>query len=475
MSDIWRETESSGASGGRRRPLGSRPIVRDTVVTTATSTVGRAIGFLIPILVGFWFGVSTQTDAFFFAYGLVLLLAGVFAPVIESVLVPFIAEIGPDRPNEVRRLVGNTLVASTLALTVVGLLFFTVSKPVFATLTNFTPDSLGLISRLLLESLPLFVFLIASSILSGALNARRLFAFPAISPAFRAVIAIAIIFAFRPQMGVHSIALGYVIGELARFIALYIYACRSGIAPSFTSLLLDSRLGRFLRTASYQIAGTAVLALTPVVDKTMASWLEPGSVSILEYANRLYEIPATFVTGGLFVVLLSHWSGHYYAGSDWPFRKNVVRTAKIVGGASLGMSLILIILRNPLGSIVYGHGEFPPDRLYAVYTVWSIYLIGLAPMLVGNVFGRGHLVLKNTRLLMAVGIANFCMKVALNLVFIRPLGLYGLALSAAVVNVALALVLMLTFEKSMAATAQRLEEGPRTVRSSSSERTGQSQ
>lgn len=71
----------------------ARPLVRDTITTTFLSTIGKAVGFLIPFFIAAWFGVSQETDAFFFVYGLIIFMAGVFANVVESVIVPFVAEL----------------------------------------------------------------------------------------------------------------------------------------------------------------------------------------------------------------------------------------------------------------------------------------------------------------------------------------------------------------------------------------------
>jgi putative peptidoglycan lipid II flippase len=450
--------------------LRSSPLIRDTVVTTGLSILGKGIGFAIPFFVAAWFGIGSDTDAFFFAYGLVLLLAGVFFPVVEAVIVPFITEIKSQNESEVKNFVGTTLVMSIAGLAALGALFFLITKPLLAAVSEFPQDSLDLISRLLLETSPLLLLLVGTSLLSGVLNAYRLFSLPAISPAVRAAVALTVIFALKDRVGVHSIALGYVLGELTRFIVLFIYATKKNMVPPIASIKLDSRVFEFLRIASYQVAGMAILAFNPVVDKTMASWLAPGSVSILEYSDRLYEIPITLITRGLFVVLLSHWSIYFYQGlksgpgrnsglkadSDLKrssdFRRTVVNTARIVGFGAVVLSALLILLREQLAGLVYGHGEFDKESVTAVSTVWGIYLLGLGPTMFGRVFGRAHLVLKNTKVLMLSGMMNFVLNIALNLVLIRPLGLYGLALSTTITYSAVAMALMVTFLRGVSAT-----------------------
>ena len=75
------------------RSLQNSTLARDTVTTTAWNFLGRAVGFLTPIFLSAWFGISSETDAFFFGYGLIVFIAGIFPPSIENMTVPYIAEI----------------------------------------------------------------------------------------------------------------------------------------------------------------------------------------------------------------------------------------------------------------------------------------------------------------------------------------------------------------------------------------------
>lgn len=434
--------------------LRSAGFLSDTFSTTVLATLGKGAGFAVPILIAYWFGVTEDTDAFFYVYGLILLLAGVFAGAVQSVIVPFIAEIKTKDDLEIKKFLGGALVISTVVPAAVGVLFILASRPILSVVSDFSSESLDLIFVLLLETLPLLILLVATSFMSGVLNAYKKFALPAISPGLRAIIALVIIFLLKDRIGVHCVALGYVCGELVRFVVLLAHALAAGITPSLRSLALGDRLLQFLKTASYQVIGMIALAFSPVVDKTMASWIAPGSVSVLEYANRLYEVPITLIQSGFFVVLLSHWSGRFYEGLGPRFKQEVAKTAGLVGAGALAMSIALILFRAPLVSLVYGHGEFPPERLSSVSAVWALFLIGLGPMLFGRVFGRAHLVLKNTKLLMATGMASVLLKIALNLLLVRPLGLPGIALATTITASTLAVVLMIClFRMSIGAGA----------------------
>jgi len=252
--------------------LYKRPLVRDTVKTTIWSSVGKGIGFLVPFFIAAWFGASDKTDAFFFAYGLILFLSGIFAPVVQNVIVPYIAEARA-KDEDVGRFVGCILAFSGIGLVVLSGLFILLVKPILFVITRFDEQTLRLIYQLLIETAPLIILLVWTSVLAGALNTYKRFVFPAVSPAFRAVVNLIVIFAFKDVYGIHSIALGYVVGELIRLAILFVVIKRLNLFKLRLSFQLGHELWEFFKTASYLIIGTAAIGLNPFVDKIMASWL----------------------------------------------------------------------------------------------------------------------------------------------------------------------------------------------------------
>src|SRR6266576_6243790 len=69
---------------------GSRGIPR-IIRLTAISGLAKAPGFLIPLVIAAFFGAGHLTDAYFLAYGGVLLVGGMVAQPLEAVIVPFAA------------------------------------------------------------------------------------------------------------------------------------------------------------------------------------------------------------------------------------------------------------------------------------------------------------------------------------------------------------------------------------------------
>jgi len=427
-----------------------RPLVRDTVNTTVLSTVGKTVGFLVPFFIAAWFGVSSETDAFFFAYGLILFLAGIFAPVVESVIVPYIAE-ARSKNEDIGRFVGNILGIGSVGLVVLTVLLLLFVKPILSVITRFDEQTLRLIYRILVETSPLIILLVWTSVLAGTLNAYKKFAFPAISPAFRAIVNLIIIFTFKDRYGVHSIAFGYVAGELVRLTILLIVANRLDLFKLRLSFQFKSKLVEFLKTASYQIIGMAAVGLNPFVDKTMATWIGKGSVSILHYADRLYMIPVTFMTTGLMVTLLSHWSQRYAEKGIQRLRNDVKKAAKVVTFITLPIAIVLILFHKPIVKLAFGRGTFDQALLSEVGYVWICYLFGFVSYVIARVYVRGLLVIRKTKSILIVSVVKNLSNILLNWIFMSIWQVKGIALATSFVSLIEAFMFVWMFKKAVKA------------------------
>lgn len=426
------------------RGLRHSALVRDTVTTTGWNFLGRAVGFLIPIFLAAWFGVSSETDAFFFAYGLIIFAASIFAPAVENMSVPYIAEIRAGG-GDVGHFVGKTLCVSGAGMGILAVLAVLLARPVLGALTRFNTGSLVLISRLIWLTAPLLVFLVWTGILSGYLNSYKKFAFPAVAPAFRGAVNLAVMFFLKEELGIYAVALGYLAGEAARLLLLLLAIRRSALPRIRLSAGLDDGTKSFLAVSLFRALSLIGVHSLAIVDKAMASWLEPGSVSRLEYAYRLYLIPLAFLSAGLLVTILSHWSERYYDRGRRRLRRDVAKAARITAAISLLLTAVGIIFSASLVKLAYGRGEFDPGQVPAVSLVWVCYLAGFLPAAVAEVFLRGHLTLKNTRVLienaLLMNIANICF----NYLLMWRYRAAGIAVSTSLVTVIALAYLALRF------------------------------
>lgn len=390
--------------------------------------VGRALGLALPIFIAAWYGASGQTDEFFFAYGLVLMLAGTLSPVVESVVVPYVAEIR-SRDEDVSAFVANAITATGGALLLIVVAVALFLRPLVRVATDFDEEAIQQIHTFIIIMSPIILFMVWSSLLAGTLNATHRYGMPAISPAPRAVLTVLLIFLWKDQLGVFAIAWAYLTGELLRLALLAVSARRAGLLAWNLRAQIDPKFIQFVHTASYQVLSMVVLGLNPVIDKAMASTLQDGSVTLLHYADRMYTIPVTFFTSGFLVAVLSHWSGRHYGDKAFVLKEHVWKVVQLALLLAFICTVLVAVIHAPVFRALFGHGRMTPADVATLGVVFMSYMIGFTPHMAAIVMGRAQIVRKRTRLLAGFAVANTIIHVSLNFLFIQIYGLAGLALS----------------------------------------------
>jgi len=436
-------------------PSGDRSFFRDTVKTTVLTFIGKSVGVLIPFFLAAWFGVSSRMDIFFYAYGVIIYILGIICISTEIVIVPFIAELKERNEAGLGHFIGDVLLISILSVMAVVCLLAPSLEPILKKITSFSHEDIRLLFWVFIEISPLVVFMIVNSVLSGVFNAYKSFTMPALSPAFRAGITLGFIFLFKSSLGIHAIATGYVAGEIVRFAILLAVLSNRNYGRIRFRVSIGDKTKEYFRTISYQALGLGVLGLNSLIDKTMGSWLGPGSVSILEYAERLYTIPVVFLTSGVMVTTISHWSTRYYSdpGNKDRFHASIKRLVKAYLPFAFAVAFLLIVASKPLTDIFYGHGRLSAGDLDLIRMVWVFLLLGLTPYCLTQVLAVQYLVLKKTYIFLAISIFMNIGNIFLNLFFMRIIGLPGIAFATSLVytlaGVLMTVVSMRTYAMSV--------------------------
>ncbi len=364
---------------------------------TACSAAGKAAGFVVPLLVAAWFGAGIETDAFFFAYGVVLFIAGISGPVLD-VVVPFVAD-ARRRGDSPGPFLGGLLGAGTGLFTLGIAATLLILVPLVPRLSGFESSGLVLTRMLLVEIAPLALLLYWTNVLSGYLNARQEFAWPALSPAIRAAVNLGVLVILRHRWGIHALVIGYVAGEVVRLVVL---AGVIAVRAPFRLVLswhVDDSQRTFARTTAYAVLAMVGVLGNQFVDTTMASWLGSGSVSVLHYAGTLYMIPMSLLGGGLMTVVLARWSEKFGPNPGAGFAEEMRHVSRTTLMATAAGALGFIAASGPLTALLLGHGILGAADVDTARRVWVAYLVGFPAQASAQLSTRALLVVHDTRAL----------------------------------------------------------------------------
>jgi putative peptidoglycan lipid II flippase len=411
---------------GAMKPAAAGPdaLVGASTRATTASIAGSVPGFFVPIAIATVFGASAGTDAFLLALSVASFTANALGSTTQQAAIPFLIQARGEQ-RDIGAFLGQ-MATVLLVLAAIPMIVVNLGVPIyFSGWGHWSPASVHLLIVFLWAFVPYVVCAILAGVYSGALNARHLYVRVALSPAIRSVIVL-VALATAPVIGMYSLVSGYLLGEFVR--AWYLISRLARQVPIRLFARPGHDMGAFLRSALAQMLGSGALALVPVVDRIMAARLAAGTVSILDYADRLWQVPLGFAMSGLMVTTLAHWSERLYGGGTvGALSASTRRLALAMLAALVPLVVIFAAARHPLIDLVFGHTRLTPAERRLLADTLAVLVGGMPVYVAGLTYTRAFLVLKRSDWLLAIGLLQLATKTGLNLILIPIWGLVGIA------------------------------------------------
>jgi putative peptidoglycan lipid II flippase len=228
-------------------------------------------------------------------------------------------------------------------------------------------------------------------------------------------------------MGIYGLAAGVVMGAMMHLLIQAPGLIRFGARWSPYFSLSDPGLRRVLVLLGPRILGLGVVQLNTVVMTNLASRLAEGSLTNLEFAWRLMQIPETIIATAIgtavFPTLSELAAQHRPAELRATMRKALGAILLVNIPAAIG----LILLARPLADLAFGS-----QNAVAVAYALRFYALGLVGHSALEVAARVFYAQQDTRTPLIVAAGAMCVAVISSLLLVHPLSYGGLALGNAI-------------------------------------------
>ncbi|HEY8857529.1 MAG TPA: lipid II flippase MurJ [Rugosibacter sp.] len=407
-------------------------MMRDTmVVVVASLVVATAVIFREQIIAS-RFGVGDITDAFALASSVVIFLAAAIGGSLASSLIPVSIQIEVDSGKAAAEAVCRAVLARILVgMVAVSVLLYAFSEPIISVIAhNFAPEKRQLTQSLFMMTLPLLPLAGWAAYATVLLNIRRRLLFSTLASAMIPLTGI-IIIQISPVPG--ALALGLVLGYLMQclFVAFILKEEPRWLWPKWQAQ--RSHLRAVWHQYLPVTIGSLFMTGTVVTDQVMAGWLTSGSVATLAFASILVNYLNAFAGRALGVPAIIHFST-LTAHKKWAEARRLMGQALlIIGGIALGLTIIVWGFSDWLVAQLFERGAFTAIDTAHVAEVQKYYSLQLTFQFVGVLLVRMLSALGKNRVILAVAMFNFLANILLNWIFMKTLGVAGIALATSVV------------------------------------------
>lgn len=407
-------------------------MVRHALFMMAGTLASRILGLVREIVTAAWFGASAALDAFNVAFTLANLarqllaegaLSASFVPVFSRVL----KEKGPDSARVLARQAFAVLLGATAVAVTLGVLLSPLLVNIMA--PGFDPVKTSLAVSLTRWMFPFLMFVSLAALAMGVLNSMGSFLVPALAPALSNLVYIILVVLFSANWGVYGLAAAVLTGGACQFALQWGWSGRLGITlrpskPDLANHDLRRMLALFLPYAT----GLSLNQVNPVISRMVASFLQEGAISMLNYANRVIQLPL-----GLFVIAISQavlpQLSRCSAEDVEEFRAIMGDSLRFALFVVLPVTLGLTMLSKEIVHLLFFRGVFGAGAWEGTAHSLAMYSLGLPGMACSTVVLRGLYARSLPKAALWVTLSSVVATAVLSLALMKPLSFGGLALA----------------------------------------------
>ncbi len=429
-------------------------LLRSAATVGGMTLISRVLGFVRDVLVGGALGTGPVADAFVVAFRFPNMFRRFFAEgAFNAAFVPLFAKRLEGEGEDAARQFAEESLSALLLVLIVLTVMAEMAMPwlMVAMAPGFLddPERFDLSVLFTRIALPYLLCMSLVALFSGILNSLGRFSLPAFAPVLLNIILIAaLLFAvpYLPSAG-HALVWGVAVAGFAQ-LALVVWGCaRSGMVLRLRLPRITPGVRQLAKLGIPGVIAGGITQINLVVGQFIASF-QDGAVSILYYADRIYQLPLGLIGVAMGVVLLPDIARRVRADDRAGALESQNRALELSMLLTLPAAVACAVMALPIISVLFeatsqafmASSAFTADDSRKTAGALSAFAFGLPAFVLIKVFQPAYFAREDTATPMRFAGINTIVNILLGIILFALFGLVGLAAAtslAAWVNTAL--------------------------------------
>ncbi|KIJ89032.1 MAG: putative lipid II flippase MurJ [Rickettsia asembonensis] len=414
---------------------GSR-LFRSGVVVAFFTLISRIFGLVREQFIASLFGSTPMGDSINVAFKLPNLFRRIFAEgALSSVFIPIYNEkmlISKKAANNFSGEVFTLLLLTLIVIIALMQIFMPQLMLFIAPGFHGKKEKFELTVFLCRITIPYLIFVSSTALLGGILNSVKKFAAFAFSPVILSVCVIIFTLTFDNYIeSTISISLSLIIAGILQ--VSFMFVCVKRVDLNFPIIFnpSDPDVKKLLINMGPATISSGVQQLNLFISQSIASFIE-GAISILSYADRIYQFPLSIIGTSFSTILLPELSKIY--------KSNDIVAAKKIQNNAIRMGLLLslpatfgiIILSHPIINIIYERGVFTPQDTTNTAEAIAAFALGLPAFILAKILTPIFYANGDTKTPLKITLFSIIINTGMNLLLMDSLKHIGIAVGTSI-------------------------------------------
>ncbi len=406
-------------------------VVKNTATISLFNVLGLIVGLAVDVLLAARFGLGREMDALFIALTLPQLIFAVLFGAFNAVLVPSFSHARTERGNEgAWRLFSSVATTALLVVAVLALLGVLGSASIISIMApGLDQTTKALAVRL--NSIVFWMLLPAgvTQAASAVLNTYHRFAAPSALNLVQYSVVLVFALLGIPKWGITAVAAGYVVAAFAQLAVLALAIRRIGGRYRPALNWHDPEIRKVGSLLGPLLVQSGISQSSTLVERLLASFLPPGSISAVGYARRILRAVSDIFLTSASTALLPQFSA-LMARKDVPGLKRAVGFGvKLVSFVTLPVVALLAVLNVPIIRVAFQRGAFDASATRLTAGLMALYVLSVLPQAIFQVIVNAFFAMRDALTPIYLRLFALVINLALDVALIAVIGPYGLALS----------------------------------------------
>ena len=410
-------------------------VMKAAGILVIANCLSSILGYVRDIIMTSVFGMSSQYDAYNAAFTIpdtiyTLLVGGGLSAAFIPVFSGYIAEHKDEDGYKMASTILNLVAITAAVLSIIGLIFTPQILPVFTDFSGWSDEAVQLTVTLTRIMFFQGFFMCLTGICMGILQSYKDFAPPSIGAVLYNMTIIGVgVLLLTLGTGIAGFSIGVVAGSIVNFLVQIFPIRKHGFEYKKVVDLDHEGVKQFFKLFWPVLIGIGVTQINLVVNKRFASGLDEGTLSIVQNAQRIMQLPVNIFAYSIALSIFPTMVEHFTKDDMKSFKDDLSMGIRNVVFIILPCAVGLIGVSVPLIRAVYYQGNFSEEDIPKLANVLAFYCIGMVGYSARQVVLQGFYAVKETKTPVSINIFILCLNMALTVIFVKIWKANGIALA----------------------------------------------
>lgn len=432
--------------------MAGKKVIKSSIIVMVLIILGKVLALVRDALIAAKFGATYVTDIYNFALGMVYLLTTVSYG-LTTTFIPLHTEyIQKGSKKDRNKFVNNVINLSSIFTIIIMVLFIVFSKyiiyvfghgfgndpKVFSTAVE--------INRIMMLSL---IFVSLQSVVTGVLQAHKEFYEPAAMAMVSNIVYVIYLVFLTNKFGIKGFAIATVIGFFMQFLINIPKYKRLGYKYERIVDIKDSKILNMFKLMGPVIISTSVVQLNTFVNRSFATNIFFGAVTVLDCANKINTLAYEVFAIGIAMIVYPTLSELAVKEDKTEYKKALGKSISIIMLIMVPASVAIAVLRDPLITVIFKRGAFDNEAAKLTASALLFYSPAMIAYGVRDILNKAFYSIKDTKTPMINSFIGIIMNIIINIIIMKYMKVSGLTLATTISAIVTTILMALDLNKKL--------------------------